>query len=71
MGNGNWVEAAIGSLLSADHPTAMSHRLERRACFCNWSHRVRANLFVVFGMSGKTVTFLSTGTHAQAYRPKS
>jgi len=65
------VEVAIVNLLSAANPTAMSHHLERKAYFCNWSHRVRANLLVVFGISRKTVTFLSTGTHAQAYRPRS
>ena len=64
------VEAALRNLLLAKDPTAISHHLERREYFCNWSHRVRANLLVVFGLSRRTVTFLSTGTHAQAYRPR-
>ncbi|MDV3244819.1 MAG: hypothetical protein LYZ66_06575 [Nitrososphaerales archaeon] len=64
------VEAALGNLLAARDPTAISHHLERRGYFCSWSHRVRANLLVVFGVSRRTVTFLSTGTHAQAYRPR-
>ncbi len=64
------VEAALRNLLAARDPTKISHHLERREYFCNWSHRVRANLLIVFGQSRRTVTFLSTGTHAQAYRPK-
>lgn len=63
------VEAAIRNLISSDDPREISHHLERRAYFCNWSHRVRANLLIVFGASKSTFTFLSTGTHAQTYRP--
>jgi len=57
-------------VLSAEDPTLISHHLEKRAYFCSWSHRVRENLLVVFRISKRTVTFLSTGTHSQAYRPK-
>ena len=64
------VEGAIRLLLSAEDPTALAHHLERKAYFCNWSHRVRANLLVVFGVSRRALMFLSTGTHSQAYRPK-
>lgn len=64
------VEGAVRLLLSAEDPTLLAHHLERKAYFCNWSHRVRANLLVVFGMTKTSVTFLSTGTHSQAYRPK-
>jgi mRNA-degrading endonuclease YafQ of YafQ-DinJ toxin-antitoxin module len=64
------VEESIRNLLSADDPTLFAHHLERRAYFCSWSHRVRANLLVVFRISKKTITFLSTGSHSQAYRPK-
>jgi mRNA-degrading endonuclease YafQ of YafQ-DinJ toxin-antitoxin module len=56
-------------LVSADDPTATAHHLERKAYYCNWSHRIRGNLFLVFGLAKRTVTFLSVGTHAQAYRP--
>jgi len=64
------VEGAVRLLLSAEDPTLLAHHLERKAYFCNWSHRVRANLLVVFGMTKTSITFLSTGTHSQAYRPK-
>ena len=64
------VEEAVRLLLSADDPTLLAHHLERKAYFCNWSHRVRANLLVVFGVSQTALTFLSTGTHSQAYRPR-
>lgn len=64
------VEDSVRNLLSAEDPSLLAHHLERRAYFCSWSHRVRANLLVVFRISKKTITFLSTGTHSQAYRPK-
>ena len=64
------VEDSIAKVLSAEDPTVAAHHLERRAYFCSWSHRVRGNLLVVFRISKKTITFLSTGSHAQAYRPK-
>ena len=64
------VEESIRTLLSSENPTALAHHLERRSYFCNWSHRVRNNLIIVFGMSKTTITFLSTGTHSQAYRPR-
>lgn len=64
------VEESIRLILSAEDPRLLAHRLERKAYFCNWSHRVRANLLVVFGMSQRTLTFLSAGTHSQAYRPR-
>ena len=64
------VEESIRLILSAEDPRLLAHHLERKAYFRNWSHRVRANLLVVFGMSKRTLTFLSTGTHSQAYRPK-
>ncbi|MBI2648747.1 MAG: hypothetical protein HYU03_08200 [Thaumarchaeota archaeon] len=69
-GQQSLVERSIMTLLSAEDPTLLAHHLERRAYFCNWSHRVRSNLIAVFGVSKKTLTFLSTGTHSQAYRPK-
>ena len=64
------VEGAVRLILSAEDPTLLAHHLERKAYFCNWSHRVRANLLVVFAVSQKALTFLSTGTHSQAYRPE-
>lgn len=64
------VEEAIRNLVSSDNPREISHHLERKAYFCNYSHRVRANLLIVFGASKRTLAFLSTGTHAQAYRPR-
>jgi mRNA-degrading endonuclease YafQ of YafQ-DinJ toxin-antitoxin module len=64
------VEEAVRLILSAEDPTLLAHHLERKAYFCNWSHRVRANLLVVFGVSQRALTFLSTGTHSQAYRPR-
>ena len=64
------VEEAVRLILSADDPTLLAHHMERKAYFCNWSHRVRGNLLVVFGMSQREVTFLSTRTHSQAYRPR-
>lgn len=64
------VEGAIRLVLSANDPTLLAHHLERKAYFCNWSHRVRANLLVVFGVSRGALTFLSTGTHSQSYRPR-
>jgi mRNA-degrading endonuclease YafQ of YafQ-DinJ toxin-antitoxin module len=63
------VEDSIRSIVSLDDPTILAYRLERRAYFCNWSHRVRANLIVVFRISKRSLTFISTGTHSQAYRP--
>lgn len=69
-GQRSLVESSVKKLLSAEDPTLLAHHLERRAYFCNWSHRVRSNLILVFGISKKTLTFLSTGTHSQAYRPK-
>ena len=65
------VEESIRRILSAQDPTALAHHLERRTYYCNWSHRVRSNLIIVFGLSKMTLTFLSAGTHSQAYRPKS
>jgi mRNA-degrading endonuclease YafQ of YafQ-DinJ toxin-antitoxin module len=64
------VESAVRLILSVNDPTLLAHHLERKAYFCNWSHRVRANLLVVFGVSQRALTFLSTGTHSQAYRPR-
>ncbi len=64
------VEDSIRAILSAEDPGLLAHHLERKAYFCNWSHRVKANLLVVFGLSKRTLIFLSTGTHSQAYRPK-
>ena len=70
-GQQSLVEDSVRNLLFADDPKLYAHHLERRAYFCNWSHRVRANLLVVFRISKKTITFLSTGTHKQAYKPRS
>jgi len=64
------VEDSIRSIVSLDDPTTLAHHLERRAYFCNWSHRVRANLIVVFRISKRSLTFISTGTPSQAYRPR-
>jgi len=64
------VEDSIRNVLFAEDPTLLAHHLEKRAYFCSWSHRVRANLLVIFRMSKKSITFLSTGSHSQAYRPK-
>jgi len=69
-GQRSLVEGSLTEMISAADPTASAHHLERRAYFCNWSHRVRSNLLVVFSMTGATLTFLSVGTHAQAYLPK-
>jgi hypothetical protein len=63
------VEDSIRNIISVDDPTLLAHHLERRAYYCNWSHRVRANLVVVFGISRQSLTFITTGTHSQAYRP--
>jgi mRNA-degrading endonuclease YafQ of YafQ-DinJ toxin-antitoxin module len=63
------VEGSIKSIVSLDDPTILAHHLERRAYFCNWSHRVRSNLILVFRISKQSLTFISTGTHSQAYRP--
>jgi len=64
------VESYLAEVISAADPTASSHHLERRAYYCNWSHRVRSNLLIVFSVFKATLTFPSVGTHAQAYRPK-
>ncbi|MDG6951630.1 MAG: hypothetical protein JRN12_07300 [Nitrososphaerota archaeon] len=64
------IEQAVKLILSTEDPTLLAHHLERKAYFCNWSHRVRANLLVVFGVSPRVLTFLTTGTHSQAYRPR-
>ncbi|MDG7012929.1 MAG: hypothetical protein JRN46_01715 [Nitrososphaerota archaeon] len=64
------VEGGVRLILSADDPTLLAHHLERKAYFCSWSHRVRGNLLVVFGASQRALTFLSTGTHSQAYLPR-
>lgn len=64
------VEESIRLISSIEDPKLLAHHLERKTYFCNWSHRVRANLLLVFGVSKRTLTFLSTGTHSQAYRPK-
>jgi mRNA-degrading endonuclease YafQ of YafQ-DinJ toxin-antitoxin module len=69
-GQQHLVESSIRNLLSAEDPSVFAHHLERRAYFCSWSHRVRANLLVVFRISKSTIIFLSTGSHSQAYRPK-
>jgi hypothetical protein len=69
LGQQRLVEESLRSLYSSDDPAALAHHLERASYFCNWSHRVRANLLIVFALSRKTITFVSTGTHAQAYRP--
>lgn len=69
-GQQHLVEDSIRYLLSAEDPTFLAHHLERRTYFCSWSHRVRANLLVIFRVSKKTITLLSTGSHPQAYRPK-
>jgi mRNA-degrading endonuclease YafQ of YafQ-DinJ toxin-antitoxin module len=69
-GQQHLVEDSVRNLLSADDPTLVAHHLERQAYFCSWSHRVRANLLVVFRVSKKSITFLSTGSHSEAYRPK-
>jgi mRNA-degrading endonuclease YafQ of YafQ-DinJ toxin-antitoxin module len=63
------VEGSIRLISSAEDPRPLAHHLERKAYFCNWSHRTRGNLLVVFGMTKRTLTFLSTGTHSQAYLP--
>jgi mRNA-degrading endonuclease YafQ of YafQ-DinJ toxin-antitoxin module len=65
-----FVESSLRGLISAADPTALAHHLERQSYYCNWTHRVRSNLLVVFVFSKRTLTFLSTGTHAQAYQPK-
>ncbi len=64
------VEDSIRSILATEDPTLLAHHLERRTYFCSWSHRARENLLVVFRISKKSLTFLSTGTHSQAYKPK-
>lgn len=64
------VEGAVRLILSAEDPTLLAHHLERKSYFCNWNHRIRANLLVVFGVSQRALTFLSAGTHSQAYRPE-
>ncbi len=69
-GQQGMVQVAITKLLSEDEPTSMSHHLERASYFCSWSHRVRGNLLVVFRVSRGRMIFLSTGTHAQSYRPR-
>jgi len=70
QGQQSSVEASLEVLLAAADPTALAHHLERRAYYCSWSHRVSGNLLVVFAAARTTLTFLSVGTHAQAYRPK-
>ncbi|MGI0085886.1 MAG: hypothetical protein ACREBQ_12470 [Nitrososphaerales archaeon] len=69
-GQRRFVEDSIRKMLSAEDPTVLAHHLERREYFCSWNHRVRANLIVVFRISKNALTFLSTGTHSEAYRPK-
>jgi mRNA-degrading endonuclease YafQ of YafQ-DinJ toxin-antitoxin module len=64
------VEDSLRALASAEDPTSLAHHLERKAYYCNWSHRVRSNLLLVFGVSKRVLTFLSVGTHAQVYRPE-
>jgi mRNA-degrading endonuclease YafQ of YafQ-DinJ toxin-antitoxin module len=63
------VESSMDEIISAADPTALAHHLERRSYYCNWSHRVRSNLLLVFAFSKRTLTFVSTGTHAKAYQP--
>lgn len=70
LGQRRLVEGSVRRITSADDPTLLAHHLERRAYYCNWSHRVRANLVVVFRISKRNMVFVSTGTHSQAYRPK-
>jgi mRNA-degrading endonuclease YafQ of YafQ-DinJ toxin-antitoxin module len=64
------VENSLEEIILAADPTSLAHHLERLSYYCNWSHRVRSNLLVVFALSKRTVTFLSTGTHAQSYQAK-
>jgi mRNA-degrading endonuclease YafQ of YafQ-DinJ toxin-antitoxin module len=68
-GQQHLVEDALRKILAADDPRILAHHLERRTYFCSWSHRVRQNLLVVFTVSRRSITFLSTGTHSQAYKP--
>ncbi len=63
------VEASVRTLVTSEEPTSLAHHLERMAYYCNWSHRIRSNLIIVFGVSKTSLTFLSAGTHSQAYRP--
>ncbi|MDA4123196.1 MAG: hypothetical protein OK456_08470 [Thaumarchaeota archaeon] len=69
-GQQSLVEESIRRIISLEDPTTLAHHLERRTYFCNWSHRIRSNLIVVFGVSKTNVTFLSAGSHSQAYRPR-
>ena len=64
------VESSIRELISLEVPTAFAHHLERKSYYCSWSHRVRANLIIVFRVSKRTIVFISTGSHTQAYRPR-
>jgi mRNA-degrading endonuclease YafQ of YafQ-DinJ toxin-antitoxin module len=70
-GNRALVKDSINVIVSSEDPAALAHHLERQSYSCSWSHRVRANLIIVFRISKKTLIFLSTGTHSQAYRPES
>ena len=62
---------SIEKISSADDPTFIAHHLERASYFCNWSHRARSNLLVVYRVSKSAIIFLSTGSHSQVYRPTS
>jgi hypothetical protein len=64
------VEEGITRLRLAADPSALAHHLRRKPYFCSWSHRLRRNLLIVFRVSKRAVVFVSTGTHAQAYRPR-
>jgi mRNA-degrading endonuclease YafQ of YafQ-DinJ toxin-antitoxin module len=67
----NFVDNSLREILSSEDLTAISHHLERASYYCSWSHRVRANMFVVFRISKTTLTFISTGAHTQAYCQRS
>ncbi len=63
------VDGSVEKISSLEDPTLIGHHLERASYFSNWSHRVRSNLLVVYSVSKRTLTFLSCGSHSQAYRP--
>ncbi|MDH2901937.1 MAG: hypothetical protein PXY39_13290 [archaeon] len=70
-GQKNLIGDSIRDIISSEDPRALAHHLERKIYYCSWSHRVRANLVIVFRVSKRKITFISTGTHSQAYRPRS
>jgi len=63
------VEDSIRKIGAERDPTIFADHLERPSYFCNWSHRVRANLLLIYRVSKRSITFLSAGTHSQAYHP--